>query len=183
MKRLNAGPKKILCANDASPFNYYAWPSITRLPDGALAIAAAGLRLEHICPFGKGVICYSRDEGETWEYLSTVPPHEELEKGFVEPHVCQLPDGTLIGAVCGIGLNVGGTFPPELRDLAARNGYAEDLAAADEKRIAAEVTVWPGHHRLPSPSLRAEPPEFRFPAVGRPRRNRESNLCRWRRCA
>jgi len=66
MKRLNAGPKKILCANDASPFNYYAWPSITRLPDGALAAVASGLRLEHICPFGKGVICYSRDEGETW---------------------------------------------------------------------------------------------------------------------
>ena len=66
MKKLNAGAKKILCANDTSPFRYYAWPSITRLPDGTLAMAASGLRLEHICPFGKGVIAYSRDEGETW---------------------------------------------------------------------------------------------------------------------
>ena len=29
----------------------------------------------------------------------TVPPHEELPKGFVEPHACQLPDGTIIGAL------------------------------------------------------------------------------------
>ena len=49
--------------------------------------------------FGKIKAYVSRDDGETWEYLSTVPPHEELEKGFVEPHVCQLPDGTLIGAL------------------------------------------------------------------------------------
>lgn len=72
MKKLNVGPKKVLCANDASPFNYYAWPSITRLPDGALAMAASGLRLEHICPFGKGVITYSRDEGETWTHPTIV---------------------------------------------------------------------------------------------------------------
>lgn len=72
MKRLSAGPKKILCSNDASPFLYYAWPSITRLPDGTLAMAASGLRLEHICPFGKGVICYSRDEGKTWSHPSVV---------------------------------------------------------------------------------------------------------------
>lgn len=72
MKKLNAGAKKILCANDTSPFRYYAWPSITRLPDGTLAVAASGLRLEHICPFGKGVIAYSRDEGETWTAPSVV---------------------------------------------------------------------------------------------------------------
>lgn len=69
MKHLSAGPKHPLCANDASIFSYFAWPSITRLPDGALAMVSSGFRLEHICPFGKGVICYSYDEGKTW----TVP--------------------------------------------------------------------------------------------------------------
>jgi len=72
MKKLNTGPKSILCANDSSPFNYYAWPSITRLPDGTLAMAASGLRLEHVCPFGKGVICYSRDEGRTWTHPTVI---------------------------------------------------------------------------------------------------------------
>ncbi len=66
MKYLNAQPKRILMANDESPFMYYAWPSITRLPDGAIALAASGLRLLHVCPFGKAVISYSRDEGQSW---------------------------------------------------------------------------------------------------------------------
>lgn len=56
----------VVCANADSIFNYFAWPSVTRLPDGTLAAVASGFRLEHICPFGKGVICYSHDEGGTW---------------------------------------------------------------------------------------------------------------------
>lgn len=66
MKKLNSLPRKVMCTNDNSPFMYFGWPSITRLPDGKLAMAASGLRLEHVCPFGKGVICYSSDEGENW---------------------------------------------------------------------------------------------------------------------
>lgn len=65
-KRLIAQEKQIICRNSEGRFRYFGWPSITRLPDGALAMVASGLRLRHVCPFGKGVICYSRDEGETW---------------------------------------------------------------------------------------------------------------------
>lgn len=56
----------VVCANEHSIFNYFGWPSVTRLPDGTLAAVASGFRLDHICPFGKGIICYSRDEGATW---------------------------------------------------------------------------------------------------------------------
>lgn len=66
MKKLNSLPRKVVCANDDSPFMYFGWPSIDRLPDGTLALVASGLRLEHVCPFGKGVIMYSKDEGESW---------------------------------------------------------------------------------------------------------------------
>ena len=66
MKRLSAGEKRVICQNPSSPFGYFGWPSVTRLPDGALAMAASGFRLKHVCPFGKGVVCYSRDEGRTW---------------------------------------------------------------------------------------------------------------------
>ncbi|NLB37732.1 MAG: exo-alpha-sialidase [Clostridiales bacterium] len=66
MKHLDTQPARIVCNNPDSVFGYFGWPSVARLPDGTLAVAASGFRLRHVCPFGKGVICYSRDEGRTW---------------------------------------------------------------------------------------------------------------------
>ena len=56
----------IVMDNPNSLFSYFGWPSVTRLPDGTLAATASGFRMAHMCPFGKSVISYSRDEGETW---------------------------------------------------------------------------------------------------------------------
>ena len=72
MKTLAAGRKTVLCQNADSPFFYFGWPTVTRLPDGTLAMAASGFRLEHVCPFGKGVIAYSKDEGESWSHPAVV---------------------------------------------------------------------------------------------------------------
>lgn len=64
---LKALETKVICANSDNPFhNYFAWPSVARLQDGRLMMVASGLRMKHICPFGKVVACYSDDEGETW---------------------------------------------------------------------------------------------------------------------
>ena len=71
MKKIQV-ENSIICQNNDSIFNYYGWPSIARLPDGTLAMAASGNRIGHVCPFGKAVICYSRDEGKTWSELSIV---------------------------------------------------------------------------------------------------------------
>lgn len=57
---------KIICDNPNSLHGYFAWPSVTRLQDGRLAMVASGFRMAHICPFGKGIICYSEDDGATW---------------------------------------------------------------------------------------------------------------------
>ncbi len=58
---------KIICENKNNPLHgYFAWPSVARLGDGRLAMTASGFRMRHICPFGKAVICYSSDEGESW---------------------------------------------------------------------------------------------------------------------
>lgn len=65
MKKLNAQHQTI-CENRRSLFSYFAWPSVARIPDGTLAMVCSGYRTNHIDPFGKGVICYSRDEGKTW---------------------------------------------------------------------------------------------------------------------
>ena len=83
MKKLKA-EDSIVCQNNDSLFNYYGWPSVGRLPDGTLAMVASGHRLGHICPFGKAMICYSRDEGETWSGQSVVidTPLDDRDAGI-----------------------------------------------------------------------------------------------------
>ena len=58
--------KNTVMENPDSLFRYFGWPSVTRLPGGALAAVASGYRMRHVCPFGKAVISYSFNEGETW---------------------------------------------------------------------------------------------------------------------
>ena len=53
----------------------------------------------------------SHDDGETWEYLSTIPNPTNNPTGFVEPHLCELSDGTLIG---GLRISVP-DYPGKLR--------------------------------------------------------------------
>ncbi len=64
--------ESVICQNENRIHNYFAWPSVTRLPDGMLAMVASGFRLRHVCPFGKGVICYSGDEGWRWTLPAVV---------------------------------------------------------------------------------------------------------------
>ena len=66
MKTLKADKKRIVCSNPDSIFRYFGWPSVARLQDGTLALTCSGYRIGHVCPFGKAVISYSRDEGEHW---------------------------------------------------------------------------------------------------------------------
>ena len=48
-------------------FRYFGWPTVARLEDGTLALAASGFRHGHMCPWGKSVLWESHDEGKTWE--------------------------------------------------------------------------------------------------------------------
>ena len=47
-------------------FGYHGWPSVCRGPQGDLIAVCSGLRLAHVCPFGKAILCRSYDEGKTW---------------------------------------------------------------------------------------------------------------------
>jgi sialidase-1 len=60
------GDLQIIMSNSASRHNYFAWPSVIRLQNGRIAVAASGYRLAHVCPFGKTVMSVSEDEGETY---------------------------------------------------------------------------------------------------------------------
>ncbi len=56
----------VVCSRPDSRFGYFGWPSIARLGNGTLVAGASGLRMGHLCPFGKTTLFFSRDEGETW---------------------------------------------------------------------------------------------------------------------
>ena len=66
MKVQNIGEMKIIMSNPHSKHNYFAWPTVARLQNGKIAVVASGYRLRHVCPFGKMVISYSENEGETY---------------------------------------------------------------------------------------------------------------------
>ena len=57
---------KTICTSDDPLYNYFAWPSVVQTRDGKLAMACSGFRIQHIDPFGTGVICFSDDGGQTW---------------------------------------------------------------------------------------------------------------------
>ena len=66
MKIKRLGDAKVIMRNADNIHNYFAWPSAARLQDGRIAVVASGYRLAHVCPFGKTVISYSDDGGETF---------------------------------------------------------------------------------------------------------------------
>ncbi len=66
MKIIPIKPLQTVMENPSSRHNYFGWPTVTRLKNGRIAAVASGYRLEHVCPFGKTVITYSDNEGETY---------------------------------------------------------------------------------------------------------------------
>jgi len=70
--KISVHSKKIICTNPYSAHKYFAWPTVTRLKNGRLALVASGFRLAHGGAFGKTVISFSEDEGETWSLPAPV---------------------------------------------------------------------------------------------------------------
>ncbi len=53
----------IVCRLEGEQFGYFGWPSIARMDDGRLVVSSSGLRVWHVCPFGKTVLNFSEDDG------------------------------------------------------------------------------------------------------------------------
>jgi hypothetical protein len=66
-------------------FGYFGWPTLARMEDGTLVAAASGLRNAHVCPFGRNVICTSRDQGQTWTspQVANDSPLDDRDTGVV----------------------------------------------------------------------------------------------------
>lgn len=78
------GKTKTIISNPYSKHGYFAWPTVSRLQNGRIAVGASGFRLEHVCPFGKAVISYSDDEGETYSNPAPVidTPLDDRDAGI-----------------------------------------------------------------------------------------------------
>lgn len=73
-----------VCSLPEQFYGYFGWPCVARLENGALLVAASGLRHEHICPFGRSVVCRSDDEGRTWTTPRVVndTPFDDRDAGL-----------------------------------------------------------------------------------------------------
>lgn len=60
------GDPKVIMSNPHGLHNYFGWPSIVKMRDGTIVVAASGFRRGHVCPFGKVCIARSYDEGNTY---------------------------------------------------------------------------------------------------------------------
>lgn len=65
------GEPTVVMSNSQSHHAYFAWPTIAKLQNGKICVGASGYRVEHVCPFGKGVLAFSDDNGEN--YTAPVP--------------------------------------------------------------------------------------------------------------
>lgn len=85
MKIILIGEPKIIMNNPHSKHNYFGWPTATRLQNGKIAVVASGYRLRHVCPFGKTVISYSEDDGETYTISAPVidTPLDDRDGGIL----------------------------------------------------------------------------------------------------
>jgi hypothetical protein len=80
---------RVICKE---PGRYIAWPSIAKTPAGELLVVFSGDRDGHVCPYGKGQLIRSRDEGQSWSEPATIvdTPLDDRDMGLAA-----LRDGTL----------------------------------------------------------------------------------------
>jgi len=90
-----------VCRLPGQHFSYFAWPSVARLDNGRLVVGSSGLRTEHACPFGKTVLHFSADEGETWSAPRVIndSPLDDRDDGpdwdLGYPASVEMPDGSI----------------------------------------------------------------------------------------
>lgn len=125
MKIIQIGDPKIVMDNPYSHHNYFGWPTVARLQNGRIAVAASGFRLRHVCPFGKTVIAYSEDEGETYTRPAPVIDTvlDDRDGGIV-------PFGK--SGVIVTSFNNMTAFQRQCADSAYDNGYLDSVKPEEE---------------------------------------------------
>ena len=128
-------PVRVICENEGSMFNYFAWPTVTRLPDGRLAFYASGMRTRHVCPFGKVTVTYSEDDGKTWSKPEILvnTPLDDRDAGVAVSgnRVCLTTFNNTVEFQRGVLESE--TFAPDVEKAAREYLDSVDAKAAEEK--------------------------------------------------
>lgn len=79
------GSPKIIMENPYGKDNFFAWPTVAKVQNKKILVAASGYRYAHICPFGKAVLSYSEDDGETYTIPAPVinTPLDDRDAGIL----------------------------------------------------------------------------------------------------
>jgi sialidase-1 len=56
----------VVVQSDGSLRSYYGWPTVARLENGQIVVAASGHRMAHVCPWGRTTLWVSDDQGESF---------------------------------------------------------------------------------------------------------------------
>lgn len=128
---------QVICENPESMFNYFAWPTVTRLPDGRLAMYASGMRTRHVCPFGKVTVCYSSDEGASWSKPEILinTPLDDRDAGVAVSgnRVCVTTFNNTIKFQLGIAESE--PMSPEIKAAALEYLHSVDAPKAEERYL------------------------------------------------
>lgn len=62
----------IVCRRPDTLFGYFGWGSVARIGEHTLAAACSGMRVRHVCPWGKTLLFFSYDDGKTWSEPTVV---------------------------------------------------------------------------------------------------------------
>jgi Neuraminidase (sialidase) len=75
----------VVCSFETDFFGYFGWPTVARMENGRLLVAASGLRNAHVCPFGRTVICTSANEGTAWTTPTVINdlPLDDRDAGII----------------------------------------------------------------------------------------------------
>ena len=75
----------VACALGRDYYGYFGWPTVGKMADGTLVAVASGLRVYHVCPYGRTVFLKSADEGRTWTSPRVVndSPIDDRDAGVI----------------------------------------------------------------------------------------------------
>ncbi len=78
-------------------FSYHAWPSACTDENGVIYVVCSGMRMGHMCPFGKIVMYKSRDMGESFSLPTVIDDHFLDDR---DPGILYLGGGKMIVTRC-----------------------------------------------------------------------------------
>ncbi|MHB9024396.1 MAG: sialidase family protein [Armatimonadota bacterium] len=75
----------VVCAMPGDLYGYFGWPTVARMEDGTLVVVASGMRVQHVCPYGRTVLLKSVDEGGTWTSPRVIndSPFDDRDAGIL----------------------------------------------------------------------------------------------------